>query len=101
VVDTPQDFVVATGTSTTVKEFVQFSFERVGLDWEKHVRFDERYLRPTEVDALIGDATKSREELGWAAKTSPKELAELMVDSDLAALDAGTNHWVDKVTWRY
>lgn len=99
--DAPQDFVVATGTSTTVKEFVQYSFERVGLDWEKHVRFDERYLRPTEVDALIGDATKSREELGWAARTSPKALAELMVAADLAALDAGTSHWVDHVVWRH
>lgn len=99
--DTPQDFVVATGTSTTVREFVQYSFERVGLDWENHVRFDERYLRPTEVDALIGDATKSKVALGWESKTSPKALAELMVDSDLAALDAGTSHWVDQVTWRY
>lgn len=99
--DVPDDFVVATGTSTTVRDFVQYSFERVGLDWEKYVRFDERYLRPTEVDALIGDATKSRETLGWSAQTSPKELAELMVDSDLEALDAGTNHWVDDVNWRY
>lgn len=99
--DTPQDFVVATGTSTTVKEFVQFSFERVGLDWEKHVRFDERYLRPTEVDSLIGDATKSREALGWSAKTSPRQLAEIMVDADLAALDAGVSHWVDPVVWRH
>jgi GDPmannose 4,6-dehydratase len=99
--DTPQDFVVATGSSTTVKEFVQYSFDRVGLDWEKHVKFDERYLRPTEVDALIGDATKSREVLGWSAQTTPKELAELMVDSDLAALDARTSHWVDPVAWRY
>ncbi len=99
--DTPQDFVVATGSSTTVKEFVQYSFDRVGLDWEKHVKFDERYLRPTEVDALIGDATKSREVLGWSAQTTPKELAELMVEADLAALDAGTSHWVDPVVWRH
>lgn len=99
--DTPQDFVVATGSSTSVKDFVRYSFERVGLEWEKYVRFDERYLRPTEVDALIGDATKSKEVLGWEAKTTPKELAEIMVDSDVSALDAGTNHWVDSVTWRY
>jgi GDPmannose 4,6-dehydratase len=99
--DEPEDFVVATGSSTSVRDFVQYAFERVGLDWQQHVRFDERYLRPTEVDALIGDASKSREKLGWLAQTSPKQLAELMVDSDVAALEAGTSHWVDEVNWRY
>ena len=63
--DEPDDFVIATGTSYTVRDFLQIAFEHVGLDWEKHVRFDERYLRPTEVDNLIGDASKAEKVLGW------------------------------------
>ena len=58
----------------------------MGLDWADHVRFDERYLRPTEVDALIGDATKARELLGWTPKVMPAELARIMVDAELANL---------------
>ncbi|GAA4915325.1 GDPmannose 4,6-dehydratase [Actinomycetospora succinea] len=82
----PADYVLATGTATTVREFTQYCFERVGLDWEEHVRFDETYLRPTEVDALIGDASKAQRDLGWKAQTMPEQLAHLMVDADLAAL---------------
>ena len=63
--DEPDDFVIATGTSYTVRDFLQIAFEHAGLDWEKHVRFDERYLRPTEVDNLIGDASKAAAVLGW------------------------------------
>ncbi|MEJ2887988.1 GDP-mannose 4,6-dehydratase [Actinomycetospora aeridis] len=85
--DSPADYVLATGTATTVREFTQWAFERVGLDWERHVRFDETYLRPTEVDALIGDASKAQRDLGWKADTMPEQLAHLMVDADLAALD--------------
>jgi GDPmannose 4,6-dehydratase len=84
--DQPADYVLATGTATTVREFTQWCFERVGLDWQEHVRFDETYLRPTEVDALIGDASKAHRELGWKAQTMPEQLAHLMVDADLAAL---------------
>ena len=62
--DTPADYVLATGTATTVREFAEWCFERVGLDWEEHVRFDETYLRPTEVDALIGDASKAETRAG-------------------------------------
>jgi len=84
--DEPRDYVVATGTSYTVRDFVQFSFERVGLDWEKYVRFDERYLRPTEVDNLIGDASLAESVLGWKPTVMTPELAGLMVDADVAAL---------------
>ena len=69
--DEPDDFVIATGTSYTVRDFVQISFDHVGLDWEKYVRFDERYLRPTEVDDLIGDASKAERILGWKPQPSP------------------------------
>lgn len=93
--DKPTDFVLATGTACSVREFVQHSFERVGLDWEKYVDFDDRYLRPTEVDALIGDASKAEKILGWKAKTHAKELAELMVDSDVTALSHEGTHWID------
>lgn len=81
--DEPDDFVVATGVGYTVKDFVVASFERVGLDWEKHVRFDERYLRPTEVDSLIGDASKATEKIGWSATTLTPQLAEIMVDAEV------------------
>jgi GDPmannose 4,6-dehydratase len=84
--DTPDDYCLATGTSYSVGDFVRFAFERAGLDWEKHVRFDPRYLRPSEVDDLIGDASKAKRELGWEAKVLTPELAGLMVDADRAAL---------------
>lgn len=81
------DFVVATGTAYTVRDFLQFSFEHVNLDWEKYVRFDERYLRPTEVDSLIGDASKARDVLGWTPTVLTPELARLMVDADTDTID--------------
>ena len=84
--DEPTDYVVATGTSYSVGDFVRMAFEHVGLDWEKHVKFDPRYLRPTEVDDLIGDASKARELLGWQAQVLPPELVRIMVDADMAAL---------------
>jgi GDPmannose 4,6-dehydratase len=84
--DQPSDYVVATGVGATVRDFVQASFSHVGLDWEKYVEVDNKYLRPTEVDALIGDPTKVNGELGWSAKTNWKELAELMVDADMTQL---------------
>jgi GDPmannose 4,6-dehydratase len=82
----PMDFVVATGTAYTVREFVEHCFAAAGLDWTEHVRFDERYLRPTEVDALIGDAAKARDLLGWTARVLPPELARIMVEAELAAV---------------
>ena len=81
--ETGSDYVVATGVGATVRDFADASFSRVGLNWIDHVEIDPRYIRPTEVDALIGDGSKTRDMLGWAPKTQWKELAELMVDSDL------------------
>jgi GDPmannose 4,6-dehydratase len=86
-VDRAEDYVVGTGTDVSVKEFVQMSFEHVGLDWEKYVRFDERYLRPTEVDTLIGNASKAQKDLNWKATVQPNQLAALMVDHDIAILN--------------
>jgi GDPmannose 4,6-dehydratase len=86
--DEPGDYVVATGTSYSVGDFVRMAFEHAGLDWEKHVKFDPRYLRPTEVDDLIGDASKAKELLGWQAHTYTPELVKIMVDADRERLGA-------------
>lgn len=93
----PDDYVVATGTDYTVKDFLQFSFEHAGLDWEKYVKFDERYLRPTEVDALVGDASRAKEKLGWVPKVLTPQLARIMVDADIEALEAEGKPWIDSV----
>jgi GDPmannose 4,6-dehydratase len=90
--DEPEDFVIGTGTDLSVRDFVQMSFEHADLDWEKHVRFDEKYLRPAEVDTLIGDASKSEKILGWKASVQPDDLAAIMVDHDIAAIEG---HIVD------
>lgn len=81
--DTPDDFVLATGETQTIRQFLNFTFGYLDLDWNKYVEIDPRYFRPTEVNLLLGDASKAKSELGWEAKTSCKELAELMVDHDL------------------
>jgi GDPmannose 4,6-dehydratase len=86
-VDEPEDFVVATGTDFSVRDFVKISFEAAGLNWENHVRFDERYLRPTEVDALVGDSSQAAKKLGWKASVNPKTLAQIMVQHDIEILD--------------
>jgi GDPmannose 4,6-dehydratase len=93
--DEPQDFVLATGDNYTVRDFLQVAFDHVGLDWENHVRFDERYLRPTEVDALIGDASKAARVLDWVPQVRTPELARIMVDADIAAFECEGKHWVD------
>lgn len=80
---TPGDYVVATGVGATVRDFAEASFAQVGLDWAKYVKQEDKYRRPTEVDALIGDPSKAKLELNWQAKTHWKELAELMVKADL------------------
>jgi GDPmannose 4,6-dehydratase len=85
--DTPDDYVLATGKPATVREFCEAAFGHAGLDWERYVRHDSRYERPSEVDALIGDPTKAREKLGWEAKTGWRELAGIMVDADRKLLD--------------
>jgi GDPmannose 4,6-dehydratase len=84
--DKPSDYVVATGVGATVKDFADASFARVGLNWQDHVEVDHKYIRPTEVDALIGDPSKATKKLNWKAKTHWKELAEIMVDADVTAL---------------
>ena len=84
--DVASDYVVGTGTDYSVEDFVRFSFEHVGLDWKDYVRTDARYLRPTEVDSLVGDATKAHDQLGWKATVHPQQLAQIMVDHDIAAL---------------
>jgi GDPmannose 4,6-dehydratase len=83
--DKPSDFVIATGVGATVKDFAEAAFARVGLNWEEHVEVDQKYVRPTEVDALIGDPSKANKELRWQAKTYWRDIAELMVDADLKA----------------
>jgi GDPmannose 4,6-dehydratase len=79
----PSDYVVATGEEHSVREFAELAFERAGLDPEKHIVVDPKFLRPAEVDQLVGDASKARRELEWAPRTSFRELAELMVDADV------------------
>lgn len=98
--DEPDDFVLATGTPCSVREFLSAAFEHAGLDWQKHVRFDERYLRPAEVDALIGDASKAREVLGWQVRVHARELAQLMVDADIEELKNAGTPWIDTPTDR-
>ena len=79
----PDDYVIATGETHTVKEFLDVVFEHVGLDWKRHVKIDPRYYRPTEVDLLIGDASHAKQKLGWEPKVRFKELAVMMVEADL------------------
>jgi GDPmannose 4,6-dehydratase len=85
--DEPEDFVVATGESHTVREFAELAFARVGLDWRRHVEIDPRYYRPAEVDHLRGDASKARRVLGWEPKTTFSDLVALMVDADRQLLE--------------
>ena len=83
----PDDYVVATGETHPVRELVQIAFDRVGLDWEKYVRIDPRFLRPAEVDLLIGDPTKARTQLGWKQDVDFPGLVNMMVDADVARLE--------------
>jgi GDPmannose 4,6-dehydratase len=84
--DRPDDFVIATGESHTVREFAELAFGRVGLDWREHVEVDPRYYRPAEVDFLMGDASKARRVLGWRPRTSFADLVAIMVDADIELL---------------
>ncbi|MFG3405136.1 GDP-mannose 4,6-dehydratase [Streptomyces sp. NPDC048142] len=85
--DTPDDYVVATGEGVSVRQFLEFAFEHAGLDWREHVRYDAKYERPSEVDALIGDASKAEKLLGWKPEVRSRELARIMVDADIRRLD--------------
>jgi GDPmannose 4,6-dehydratase len=84
--DRPDDFVIATGVSHSVKDLIEIAFARVGLEWQKYVRVDQALLRPAEVDHLLGDPTKARTELGWTPAVDFKQLIEMMVDADMALL---------------
>uniref|UniRef100_A0A7C3UXI8 GDP-mannose 4,6-dehydratase n=1 Tax=Desulfobacca acetoxidans TaxID=60893 RepID=A0A7C3UXI8_9BACT len=84
--DEPEDFVIATGESHSVREFLEEVFAHVDLDWREYVEIDPRYFRPTEVECLLGDASKAKQKLGWQPRVTFKELARLMVEADLKAL---------------
>jgi GDPmannose 4,6-dehydratase len=82
--DKPDDYVIATGETHTVREFLEVTFELLDLDWQKYVKFDERYMRPAEVDLLIGDPSKAKKQLGWEPKVKFRELTKIMVEADMA-----------------
>ncbi|MCB0975826.1 MAG: GDP-mannose 4,6-dehydratase [Acidimicrobiales bacterium] len=90
--DEPDDFVIATGETHSVRSFCELAFARVDLDWEKYVKIDERFFRPAEVDLLVGSAEKGAEKLGWKPRTSYEELVHMMVDADLALLSGDLDH---------
>jgi GDPmannose 4,6-dehydratase len=97
--DQPSDYVLATGVAATVRDFAETAFAAAELDWQQHVEVDPSYLRPSEVDHLLGDASKAREELGWTAKTDWQALAQLMAKADLAQVEdllAGRGVRVDR-----
>jgi GDPmannose 4,6-dehydratase len=85
--DEPDDYVVSTGETHSVREFCELAFSHVGLDWEKYVVQDQRFFRPAEVDLLVGNSIKMRTKLGWTPRTSFADLVRLMVDADLALLE--------------
>ena len=89
--DQPDDYVIATGVSHSVRELVEIAFARVGLDWQKFVKVDPALLRPAEVDHLLGDASKARKVLGWKPQVDFKQLVEMMVDADVERLSAAPN----------
>jgi GDPmannose 4,6-dehydratase len=90
--DSPNDYVIATGESHSVKEFLEEAFSYQGLDWKDYVEIDARYFRPTEVDSLQGDASKAKKKLGWEPRVKFKDLVKLMVDADIQALFDLENH---------
>ncbi|NJL37915.1 MAG: GDP-mannose 4,6-dehydratase [Leptolyngbyaceae cyanobacterium SM1_4_3] len=90
--DQPDDYVVATGQTYSVHEFLDIAFQYVNLDWQNYIEFDERYLRPAEVDLLIGDPTKAKQKLGWEPSVTFEQLVKLMVEADLKALGLSSNN---------
>jgi GDPmannose 4,6-dehydratase len=87
----PDDYVIASGEEHSVRDFAEIAFEHAGLDMERHVVIDPEFLRPAEVDHLVGDASKAREQLGWEPRVSFRELAEMMVDADVERLTAAAD----------
>ena len=98
--DEPLDLVIATGQSNTVKDFVELAFSEVGLEWQKYVDLDPRYLRPTEVESLIGDASLAQATINWQHSVRIQSLAQLMVSYDILGLENEEVSSVDKVGWR-
>ncbi|HSA03176.1 MAG TPA: GDP-mannose 4,6-dehydratase, partial [Candidatus Paceibacterota bacterium] len=84
--DTPEDYVIATGETHSVREFLELAFSHVSLDWQRYVKIDPRYFRPAEVDLLVGDASKAQEKLGWKPRTRFADLVRLMVEADIELL---------------
>ena len=94
--DEPDDFVIATGETHSVREFAERAFQKLGLDYQEYVEIDQRYFRPTETDVLLGDSTKARKKLGWKPKVTFSQLIDMMIEADLelankekTLLDAG------------
>ena len=87
-VDEPEDFIIASGENHSVREFLEATFDHLDLDWREYVEIDPRYFRPTEVETLLGDASKAREKLGWKPKVGFKELVGMMADADLELAEA-------------
>jgi GDPmannose 4,6-dehydratase len=84
--DAPEDFVIATGETNTVRRCVEIAFDQVGIDWEPYVKIDDAFKRPAEVDLLVGDPAKAKRVLGWEPETNFEQLIRLMVDADLELL---------------
>jgi len=89
--DEPEDYVLATGETHSVEEFVEVAFAHAGLDWRRHVEVDPQYYRPTEIDCLLGDASKARRKLGWAPQTKFRDLVRIMAEADLRLLEESLN----------
>ena len=90
--DEPDDFVLSTGQTHSIKDFLGYAFNHLELDWNDYVEIDPRYFRPTEVDLLLGDCSKAKDKLGWVAQTSCQELAQLMIDHDLELAQKEATH---------
>jgi GDPmannose 4,6-dehydratase len=89
--DRPDDYVISTGVSHSVRELIEIAFERAGLEWQKHVRVDPKLLRPAEVDHLLGDSSKAHTELGWTPQVDFRQLVQMMVDADVERLTAASS----------
>jgi GDPmannose 4,6-dehydratase len=91
----PEDYVLATGKTHSIRELLEVAFGVVGLDWQQYVEIDPKFIRPAEVDFLCGDATKARERLGWQPRVSFEELVKMMVEADLQAVQRGKNDFAN------
>ncbi len=86
----PDDYVIATGETNSVKDFLQLAFDYVGLNWQNYVEIDPKYFRPAEVDLLIGDSSKAKQKLGWEPKVKFDSLVKMMVDADIKLVNSMT-----------